>query len=85
MERTNTIVTTDSSASSHCTKCGGFVGEPGKIYGYAGKWCQCGWQDWSMTPSPEYQKVLDNLAEQNKEIKRLLDSIDKKLDKNIPE
>lgn len=24
-----------------CTKCGGFIGEPGKAYGYAGKWCDC--------------------------------------------
>lgn len=24
-----------------CTKCGGFVGEPMKAYGYAGKWCHC--------------------------------------------
>ena len=24
-----------------CTKCGGFIGEPGKAYGYAGKWCHC--------------------------------------------
>ena len=27
---------------SHCTVCGGFKGEVGKLYGYAGKWCQCG-------------------------------------------
>lgn len=24
-----------------CDACGGFVGEPGKACGYAGKWCQC--------------------------------------------
>lgn len=29
--------------SSTCPKCGGFVGETGKSYGYAGKWCHCTW------------------------------------------
>lgn len=24
-----------------CQQCGGFIGEPGKAYGYAGKWCHC--------------------------------------------
>lgn len=24
-----------------CGKCGGFIGEPGKVYGYAGRWCHC--------------------------------------------
>ena len=24
-----------------CTACGGVVGEPGKVYGYAGRWCHC--------------------------------------------
>lgn len=24
-----------------CDKCGGFVGEPNKAYGYVGKWCYC--------------------------------------------
>ena len=26
---------------SMCVKCGGFKGEVGKVYGYAGKWCDC--------------------------------------------
>ena len=25
----------------HCERCGGFVGEPMKPYGYAGQWCHC--------------------------------------------
>lgn len=25
----------------NCATCGGFIGEPGKVYGYAGKWCHC--------------------------------------------
>ena len=25
----------------NCTKCGGFVGEPMKTYGYTGQWCHC--------------------------------------------
>jgi hypothetical protein len=25
----------------NCEKCHGFIGIPGKIYGYAGKWCNC--------------------------------------------
>lgn len=24
-----------------CERCGGAIGEPGKAYGYAGKWCRC--------------------------------------------
>ncbi len=24
-----------------CQTCNGFIGEPGKSYGYAGKWCYC--------------------------------------------
>lgn len=26
---------------SMCRKCGGLIGEPGKAYGWAGKWCHC--------------------------------------------
>jgi len=25
----------------NCQRCGGFVGEPMKPYGYAGQWCHC--------------------------------------------
>ena len=25
----------------NCLKCGNAVGEPGKVYGYAGEWCHC--------------------------------------------
>jgi len=25
----------------NCEKCHGFIGIPGKIYGFAGKWCNC--------------------------------------------
>lgn len=28
-------------SAGSCLACGGFVGETGKVYGYAGKWCQC--------------------------------------------
>lgn len=24
-----------------CGRCGGLIAEPGKVYGYAGKWCHC--------------------------------------------
>ncbi len=24
-----------------CTGCGGMIAEPGKLYGWAGKWCHC--------------------------------------------
>lgn len=26
---------------THCLTCGGAIGEPGKSYLYAGKWCHC--------------------------------------------
>lgn len=25
----------------HCLNCGGAIGEPGVVYGYAGRWCFC--------------------------------------------
>lgn len=30
---------------SMCQKCGGLIGEPGKAYGWAGKWCLCAQQE----------------------------------------
>lgn len=26
---------------NHCFKCGGLIPEPGYVYGYVGKFCQC--------------------------------------------
>lgn len=26
---------------SACRRCNGFIGEPGKAYGYVGPWCKC--------------------------------------------
>jgi hypothetical protein len=31
----------DTFTSVHCTSCGGLIMEPGKVYLYAGKVCQC--------------------------------------------
>lgn len=28
-----------------CQKCGGLIGESGKAYGWAGKWCHCAQQE----------------------------------------
>lgn len=28
-----------------CGRCGGLIAEPGRVYGYAGKWCHCGTLD----------------------------------------
>ncbi len=36
---------------SVCANCGGFIGEPGKAYGYAGKWCHC-----PINPATQYQR-----------------------------
>ena len=39
-----------------CSACGGAIGEMGKAYGYAGKWCCCesprpdGWPHVTVTP-----------------------------------
>lgn len=55
-----------------CEKCGGAVGEPGKAYGYAGKWCYC---ERPTPPHPEPvrispdvlpQSLLEGLAEVRK-------------------
>lgn len=34
-----------------CLNCGGLIGEPGKVYGYAGKWCYC-----PKDPATQYQR-----------------------------
>lgn len=37
-------VTTDFGSfgiESTCGRCGGLIAQPGKVYGYAGKWCHC--------------------------------------------
>jgi hypothetical protein len=38
-----------------CLNCGGAIGEPGKAYGYAGKWCHC-----PVHPSRMYQNPASN-------------------------
>jgi hypothetical protein len=37
--------------NSHCLNCGGAIPEPGKTYGYAGKWCYC-----PVDPALRYQR-----------------------------
>lgn len=27
-----------------CLRCDGLIAEPGKVYGFAGKFCHCGWE-----------------------------------------
>jgi len=38
-----------SAADRSCGRCGGLIAEPGKVYGYAGKWCHCPNIDWDST------------------------------------
>jgi hypothetical protein len=40
-----------------CEKCGGFIGETGKSYGYAGKVCHCGW-----TINKIFQNIKSNVG-----------------------
>ena len=37
-----------------CSKCGGFIGDPGKVYGYVGKRCHCGWKQVQQFDYPPY-------------------------------
>lgn len=30
-----------TTGGNNCVQCGGFIGEPGKAYGYSGKYCFC--------------------------------------------
>ncbi len=52
----------------YCVKCGGFVGDVGVAYGYAGKWCYCGGGDGKvkrfqdLTPE-EVFKLLERLVD----------------------
>lgn len=38
-----------------CQECGGLIGELGKAYGWAGKWCLCGG---GFPPTPEMPRVV---------------------------
>lgn len=38
---------------SMCQKCGGLIGEPGKAYGWTGKWCLCAWQGEGTLTAPK--------------------------------
>jgi hypothetical protein len=40
-----------------CAKCGGFVGEQGKTYSYAGQWCHCT-NPMTTTPKAKKREVL---------------------------
>lgn len=61
-----------SAADRSCGRCGGLIAEPGKVYGYAGKWCHC--------PNLDSDSMLRRAAEARdmEEKRRLADMHDKK-------
>lgn len=52
-----------------CDKCGGFIGEPGKAYGYAGRWCQCHITEELKVAQP--RSLEDRIAELEEQVRRL--------------
>lgn len=41
-----------SNYDTICTKCGGLIGRPGKVYGWGGDWCCCQKDDVSIKYEP---------------------------------
>ena len=64
---------------THCLTCGGAMGEPGKSYGYAGKWCHCSvTHPLQRSAPPEYYeqiKVITNTVSSDRDL--LLNIMDK--------
>lgn len=48
-----------STGGGMCMSCGGLIGEPGKVYGWAGKWCYCPRPEKVCTPAPQIIQVPD--------------------------
>ncbi len=46
--------------SDTCLNCGGLIGESGKVYGYAGKWCYC-----QINPLHQFQRPASRENQQN--------------------
>jgi len=53
-----------------CLNCGGAIGEPGKAYGYAGKWCYCPVLQ-GQRPASHEQRLDMQRAPQMDELKKL--------------
>ncbi len=54
-----------SLVESMCGSCGGLIGEPGKVYGYAGRWCHCfGSSRRSLFDPVETDSLIRRAAEQ---------------------
>ena len=63
----------------NCEKCHGFIGIPGKIYGYAGKWCNCWTRYNTIDASPTVEMDEDMIERMRKMVndydrKKALDS-----------
>ena len=44
-----------STGGTTCMTCGGLIAEPGKVYGWAGKWCHCIRPEKVCVPAPTPQ------------------------------
>jgi hypothetical protein len=64
-----------------CGRCGGLIAEPGKVYGYAGKWCHCTNLDTGsiIRRAAEARDAEDRRRRDMEEKRRLADTYDKKL------
>lgn len=51
---------TQHKLEQNCIKCGVFIGEPNKAYGYAGKWCHCIREQIPITTEPK-KECKENL------------------------
>ncbi len=47
---------------SECKHCGGLIAEPNKAYGFAGKWCHCGWANDQFTVPHRTSPNIDEVT-----------------------
>lgn len=62
----------------NCEKCHGFIGIPGKIYGFAGKWCNCYMQE--QARDADDKKWAKNNEEMKERLKLMMKDYEQKVE-----
>lgn len=66
---------------TNCEKCHGFIGVPGKIYGFAGKWCNC-WMD-KKHQAVDNKKWAERDAAHQERINRMKEDYERKAQERV--